>query len=450
MKRRFWAGLLFFVMLWSLLPASALAAEEGTPEPGKVTATKTASTLNSDGTYTITLMVQGNPVEDKETTTASANADVVLVVDNSGSMESSVGEPCQTPKSQFEKINATLLGTGVVVYKDPDSGSLPHFYLIRAGFAAHGLAPLCGQGTASPLPAYSVWGETPQSDIGVCDMARFTNYATLSYNGGTTDSNTVTGELLATLSMTKTAVMDDYTQKDDVTYVISLVNGGTTAVTGLTVTDDLGGYTLGENTVYPLAYTDGSLRYYVNGVLQAAPAVTAGPPLVVTGVSIPAGGNALLIYETSVTNYAPLGPEATITNTATVTGNGFDQTAQETIAMEPRADLSISKALCPVTVTENGQLTYTFVIENAGNVAAAAADNVVLTDTFDPKLNSIAVTFNGAPWSEGVNYTYDTTTGLFQTLPGQITVPAATYTQKTDGTWTVTPGVAVLTVTGTV
>ena len=91
-------------------------------------------------------------------------------------------------------------------------------------------------------------------------MARFTNYATLSYNGGTTDSNTVTGELLATLSMTKTAVMDDYTQKDDVTYVISLVNGGTTAVTGLTVTDDLGGYTLGENTVYPLAYTDGSLR----------------------------------------------------------------------------------------------------------------------------------------------------------------------------------------------
>ena len=169
-----------------------------------------------------------------------------------------------------------------------------------------------------------------------------------------------------------------------------------------------------------------------------------------TIVSFPAGGNALLIYETSVTNFAPLGPEATITNTATVTGNGFDQTAQETIAMEPRADLSISKALCPVTVTENGQLTYTFVIENAGSVAAAAADNVVLTDTFDPKLNSIAVTFNGTPWSEGVNYTYDTTTGLFQTLPGQITVPAATYTQKADGTWSVTPGVAVLTVTGTV
>ena len=102
MKRRFWAGLLFFVMLWSLLPASALATEEGTPEPGKVTATKTASTLNSDGTYTITLTVQGNPVEDKETTTTSANADVVLVVDNSGSMASSVGEKCTA--TEFTKV----------------------------------------------------------------------------------------------------------------------------------------------------------------------------------------------------------------------------------------------------------------------------------------------------------------------------------------------------------
>ena len=64
-------------------------------------------------------------------------------------------------------------------------------------------------------------------------MATFTNFATLSYRGGTTESNTVVGELLEPLTMTKTAVMDDYTAKDDVTYVISLVNSGTTALTGL-------------------------------------------------------------------------------------------------------------------------------------------------------------------------------------------------------------------------
>lgn len=281
-------------------------------------------------------------------------------------------------------------------------------------------------------------------------MAVFTNFATLSYNGGTTESNTVTGELLETLTMTKTAVMDDYTPKDDVTYVISLVNSGSTAVTGLTVTDDLGGYTFGTDTLYPLAYTDGSIRYYVNGVLQTAPAVTAGPPLTITGITVPVGGNVTLIYEATVTNYAPLGVEATIINTAAANGGGVSLTATETIGMEPRADLSISKALCPASVTENGQLTYTFVIQNAGSLAASAADNVVLTDTFDPRLSGLTVTFNGTAWSEGVNYTYDADTGLFQTLPGQITVPAATYAQGTDGTWTVTPGTVTLIVIGTV
>lgn len=284
-------------------------------------------------------------------------------------------------------------------------------------------------------------------------MARFTNFATLSYSGGTTDSNTVTGEFLEALTMSKTAVMNDYTAKDTVTYVISIVNSGTTAITGLTLADDLGGYLLNTETIYPLNYVDGSLRYYINGVLQsAAPTVTAGPPMTITGFSIPASGNALLIYEASLTNYAPLGLEASITNTATLTGGGLAAplTASETINMEPRADLNISKAICPAAVTENGQLTYTFVIENTGSLAATADDQVVLTDTFNPILNDISVTFNGTAWTEGVHYTYDTTTGVFATVAGQITVPAAAYTQNTNGTWTTTPGTSTLVISGTV
>ena len=160
----------------------------------------------------------------------------------------------------------------------------------------------------------------------------------------------------------------------------------------------------------------------------------------------------LLIYETTVTNYAPLGLEASITNRAVVTGGGLSSpvAAEETINMELRADLSISKAVCPAVVAENGQLTYTFAIENTGSLAAGAADEAVLTDTFDPKLDPIAVTFNGTLWTEGVQYTYDPDSGRFATLAGRITVPAASYTQNADGTWTVKPGVSVLTVTGTV
>ena len=60
------------------------------------------------------------------------------------------------------------------------------------------------------------------------------------------------------------------------------------------------------------------------------------------------------------------------------------------------------------------------------------------------------VTYNGDTWKEGDNYTYDAATGTFATIAGQIAVPAATYTQETDGTYTVTPGTTTVTVTGTV
>lgn len=283
-------------------------------------------------------------------------------------------------------------------------------------------------------------------------MATFTNYATLSYNGGTTESNVVTGELLEVLTAAKHAVTETYTPGDTVTYVISLVNSGSTPLTGLTVSDDLGGYTFNGGTVYPLAYRAGSLQYYVNGVLQAAPTVNAGPPLVVTGINVPANGSAILVYEASVTGYAPMGVEATITNEATITGDSLAAplTAAETIGMASRAQLRISKALSPAAVAENGQLTYTFVIENTGSIAAAAADQVVVTDTFDPRLRDLAVTFNAAAWSAGTEYTYDAATGVFATTAGQITVPAASYTQNADGTWRVIPGRATLSITGTI
>lgn len=283
-------------------------------------------------------------------------------------------------------------------------------------------------------------------------MASFTNFATLSYNGGTTNSNIVTGEILEALTAVKTAVSANYSAGDRITYALSLVNTGTTAVMDYTVTDNLGGYTVGANTVYPLAYNAGTVRYYINGVLQTAPAVTAGPPLTVTGLTVPAGGNAVLIYETTATNVAPLATGNSITNTATITGGGLTNpiTAQATVETASSAELTISKALSPTTVTENGQITYTFVISNTGNTEATAADNVIVTDTFDPILRNIAVTYNGTAWTEGTNYTYSATTGVFATQAGQITVPAASFTQNADGTFTVTPGTATLVITGTI
>lgn len=71
-------------------------------------------------------------------------------------------------------------------------------------------------------------------------MARFTNQAQLRYGNSVANSNIAVGEILEVLSATKTAVGNSYKQDDSITYVVSIVNSGTTPITGLTLTDNLG------------------------------------------------------------------------------------------------------------------------------------------------------------------------------------------------------------------
>lgn len=283
-------------------------------------------------------------------------------------------------------------------------------------------------------------------------MAVFTNRATLSYNGNSINSNTVTGNILEVLSVTKSAVSDIYSPNDDITYVISITNSGTAAVNDVTVSDNLGAYQTGSVTVVPLEYISGTIKYYQNGILLPSPTVTAGNSLTVSGLSIPARGNAMLIYEVKTNEFASFAQGAAITNEVTLTGTGLANavTAEETVTAKEGALLSIIKGLSPINVTENSTLTYTFTIQNTGNTAAGASDNLVITDTFDPILKNITVTADGAVLSED-NYTYSEVTGVFATVAGAVTVAAAEFTQnETTGEWTATPGVTVITVSGTV
>lgn len=284
-------------------------------------------------------------------------------------------------------------------------------------------------------------------------MAIFSNQATLTYNGNTTNSNVAYGEILDVIVVTKTSVEETYTPASIATYVITLRNTGTTPLSNVTLTDDLGGYDYNGTTVYPLSYEAGSASLFVDGVPQGAPVVTPGPPLVFSGITVPGGGDTVLVYQTRVNDFASPLEGGTIENTVTATGDGIGTsvTASETITSVLAPQLTISKSLTPAQVVDNDRVTYTFIIENSGNRAVLATDDAAISDTFDPILSDLNVTFDGSVWTEGTQYTYDETTGLFTTIPGQILVPAATYTQDpATGAYTVTPGIVTLTVTGTI
>jgi len=283
-------------------------------------------------------------------------------------------------------------------------------------------------------------------------MATFYNQATLTYNNNVINSNITTGEIQEVLTANKTAVLGTYTQGDTVTYVVNIRNTGNAAYNNLTITDDLGAYPQNGQTRVPLTLAEDSVRLFVDGIPQMDPTVTAGPPLTITGISIPADGVATLVYIARVNQFAPLDVDDTITNTVTISGNGITPfTAEETITAGEEAQLTITKSLFPTVVPENGQITYTFVIQNTGNTPIVATDDAIITDAFDPALSNLVVTFNGVTWTAPVNYTYNPATGLFTTNPGQITVPAATFTQDpTTGEILIQPGVSTLTVTGNI
>lgn len=114
-----------------------------------------------------------------------------------------------------------------------------------------------------------------------------------------------TGGQEEVLSATKTCIGAPCGSGNHITCIISIVNSGDNQYTGLSVEDDMSADTCDASVCYSLSYVRGTVRYFVNGVLQAAPLILEGPPLVISGITVPAEGNVTVVYEAAVSEYAP-------------------------------------------------------------------------------------------------------------------------------------------------
>lgn len=287
-------------------------------------------------------------------------------------------------------------------------------------------------------------------------MATIENFATVSYTSGgiseTKVSNLAEIGLESAISFTKSTLGETYGEDDVITYILSMTNTSASTITNVSITDDLGTFVFGTLELSPLTYTAPALLLIDGQDVSAQLTVdtsTAGS-LVFSFPALPAGATANIVYRAAVNEYAPLDVDASVTNTATLTSDSdcADGTASATITAVSAANVSVFKQMSPNPVICGDTVTYTIRIYNYGNIAA---ENVVLTDTFNPAPENITVSRDGVLLI-ATDYTYvNGTLTVPSTAQSPVTVPAATFIRDvTTGIVNVTPGMIEYTITGTI
>ncbi|MBE6535792.1 MAG: DUF11 domain-containing protein [Ruminococcaceae bacterium] len=287
-------------------------------------------------------------------------------------------------------------------------------------------------------------------------MPTIENFATVSYTSGgvaaTKNSNLAEIELDSSLGFSKATLGTTYSSGSPITYVLSVTNNSTATVTDLTVTDNLGTFTEGATELTPLTFLAPALLL-INGQDSTAlltTDATSQSAVVFSFPSLAPGDTANIIYNAIPNSYAPLVQASTITNTATLQSNSdcADGEASATVTVSSAADIEVIKSMCPNPVVCGDTITYTVKIYNYGNIDA---EDVVLTDTFNPAPTNISVSRNGVLLgADDYTYVNGTLTVPVAATEGD-TVPAATFVRNPEtGEVTVIPGLVEYVITGTI
>lgn len=298
------------------------------------------------------------------------------------------------------------------------------------------------------LFSYYVKGTSPekQKKRKVKELATIlNNAATLTYNSGentgSAASNVVSTSLLDSYSITaaKFTANDSFRPGENITYLVTVTNTGTQPVFAVQITDNLGG-----GIDAPLAFVQNSaLVIEDGGVIQVVP-VSVDPLTITLADELLSGESITVVYVAQVNSVVTAGVEM-ITNTVEATarqGSATGEVVQAeptsvTIEREEFAQVGITKAVDKAVIASGDTLTYTFTIENSGNIEAT---NVVITDTLPEEFTITAIRSE----TNGVVTVYDPTdytVGADNTLvlpTGNIAITVPPRTAAGNGVTTIT------------
>ena len=287
-------------------------------------------------------------------------------------------------------------------------------------------------------------------------MAIIENFATVRYTvGGVTEtavSNLAEVALESSVSLTKVPLGSTYGDDSVLTYILTVQNTSGAPLAGVRIEDNLGTFLFGTMELTPLTDGDNAILLIDGQDSTSQLTVDSSEPssLVFTVPMLAAGATANIVYNAVVNEFAPLEVDSTIINTATLSADTecAEGTASATVTAESGANVSVFKQMSPNPVICGDTLTYTIRIFNYGNTAA---EDVQLSDAFDPAPANITVIRNGVP-VPATDYTYEN--GVL-TVPADTadgdTVPAATFIRDPEtGIVSVTPGMIEYVITGTI
>ena len=171
----------------------------------------------------------------------------------------------------------------------------------------------------------------------------------------------------ADLSVTKSSAPDPVRVGQELTYTVTVSNGGPNPAAGVVLTDPL-----------PASVTFGSAA--------ASQGSCSGTATVSCQLgTLASGGSTTVVIKITPTTDADLSNTATAT-ASTADPNALNNSATEsTVVSPPSADLALTKA-APATVAVGGAITYTLTVRNAG---PEAASSFAVTDTLPTGVSNV-------------------------------------------------------------